>query len=129
MRPITARRSTKSVYNANYDTILPAGSFTSTAIDPWYGVDSAGEMLKDDTTVIVSIDAELDHDGFTAAQNKNAHWEFPVTIDNTPPQILSSTSDGETLYALNRINGLIFKISETKDGLQTEDVCTMENPA
>lgn len=87
----------KSVYNANYDTILPAGSFTSTAIDPWYGVDSAGEMLKDDTTVIVSIDAELDHDGFTAAQNKNAHWEFPVTIDNTPPQILSSTSDGETL--------------------------------
>lgn len=21
-------------------------------------------------------------------QNKNAHWEFPVTIDNTPPQIL-----------------------------------------
>ena len=85
----------KSVYNANYDTILPAGSFTSTAIDPWYGVDSAGEMLKDDTTVIVSIDAELDHDGFTAAQNKNAHWEF--TIDNTPPQILSSTSDGETL--------------------------------
>lgn len=37
------------------------------------------------------------------------------------------TSDGETLYALNRINGLIFKISETKDGLQTEDVCTMEN--
>ena len=87
----------KSVYNANYDTILPAGSFASTAIDPWYGVDSAGEMLKDDTTVIVSIDAELDHDGFTAAQNKNAHWEFPVTIDNTPPQILSSTSDGETL--------------------------------
>lgn len=87
----------KSVYNANYDTILPAGSFTSTAIDPWYGVDSAGEMLKDDTTVIVSIDAELDHDGFTAAQNKNAHWEFPVTIDNTPPQILSSASDGETL--------------------------------
>lgn len=87
----------KSVYNANYDTILPAGSFTSTAIDPWYGVDSAGEMLKDDTTVIVSIDAELDHEGFTAAQNKNAHWEFPVTIDNTPPQILSSTSDGETL--------------------------------
>ena len=87
----------KSVYNANYDTILPAGSFTSTAIDPWYGVDSAGEMLKDDTTVIVSIDAELDHDGFAAAQNKNAHWEFPVTIDNTPPQILSSTSDGETL--------------------------------
>ena len=74
----------KSVYNANYDTILPAGSFASTAIDPWYGVDSAGEMLKDDTTVIVSIDAELDHDGFTAAQNKNAHWEFPVTIDNTP---------------------------------------------
>ena len=55
----------KSVYNANYDTILPAGSFASTAIDPWYGVDSAGEMLKDDTTVIVSIDAELDHDGFT----------------------------------------------------------------
>ena len=87
----------KSVYNANYDTILPAGSFASTAIDPWYGVDSAGEMLKDDTTVIVSIDAELDHDGFTAAQNKNAHWEFPVTIDNTPPQILSSTSDGDTL--------------------------------
>lgn len=87
----------KSVYNANYDTILPAGSFTSTAIDPWYGVDSAGEMLKDDTTVIISIDAELDHEGFTAAQNKNAHWEFPVTIDNTPPQILSSTSDGETL--------------------------------
>ena len=87
----------KSVYNANYDTILPAGSFASTAIDPWYGVDSAGEMLKDDTTVIVSIDAELDHEGFTAAQNKNAHWEFPVTIDNTPPQILSSTSDGETL--------------------------------
>ena len=87
----------KSVYNANYDTILPAGSFASTATDPWYGVDSAGEMLKDDTTVIVSIDAELDHDGFTAAQNKNAHWEFPVTIDNTPPQILSSTSDGETL--------------------------------
>lgn len=37
------------------------------------------------------------------------------------------TSDGETLYALNRINGLIFKISETKDGLQTEDVCTMAN--
>lgn len=30
--------SAKSVYNANYDTILPAGSFTSTAIDPWYGV-------------------------------------------------------------------------------------------
>lgn len=41
--------------------------------------------------------------------------------------ISNLTSDGETLYALNRINGLIFKISETKDGLQTEDVCTMEN--
>lgn len=38
--------------------------------------------------------------------------------------ISNLTSDGETLYALNRINGLIFKISETKDGLQTEDVCT-----
>ena len=41
--------------------------------------------------------------------------------------ISNLTSDGETLYALNRINGLIFKISETKDGLQTEDVCTMAN--
>ena len=67
-----------------------------------YSVDSAGEMLKDDTTVIVSIDAELDHDGFTAAQNKTPTGEFPVTIDNTPPQILSSTSDGENADARGR---------------------------
>ena len=101
----------KSVYNANYDTILPAGSFTSTAIDPWYGVDSAGEMLKDDTTVIVSIDAELDHDGFTAAQNKNAHWEFPVTIDNTPSEPVfsqgySSKTLGETATVRVNVSGL-----------------------
>ncbi len=30
--------------------------------------------------------------------------------------ISNLTSDGETLYALNRINGLIFKISEKEDG-------------
>lgn len=41
--------------------------------------------------------------------------------------ISNLTSDGETLYALNRMTGQIFRIVETEDGLQTEDVCKMEN--
>lgn len=87
----------KSVYSSAYETILPAGAFTSDAIDAWYGTDSAGETLKDGTKVIVSIDAELDWEGFDASENENAHWEFPVTIDNTVPQIVSGKSDGQTL--------------------------------
>lgn len=87
----------KSVYSSNYDTILPAGAFAGESIDPWYGTDSAGEALKGGTTVIVSIDAELDWDGFDAEENRNCHWEFPVTIDNTVPQLVSGKSDGDTL--------------------------------
>ena len=87
----------KSVYSAAYETILPAGAFTGEGIEPWAGTDSAGSDLKDGTTVIVSIDAALDWDGFEPTENRNCHWEFPVTIDNTLPQIVSSKSDGKTL--------------------------------
>lgn len=35
------------------------------------------------------------------------------------------TSDGETLYALNRLNGRIFTIEAGEDGWRFQDVCTM----
>lgn len=87
----------KSVYSSTYQTVLPAGAFTSNAMTAWSGTDSTGEPLPEGTTVIVRIDAELDHDGYEAEKNVNSGWEFPVTIDNTVPEILSASSDGKTL--------------------------------
>lgn len=93
----TVDYAAKSVYSSNYQTILPAGAFASSAITPWYGTDSTGADLEEGTTVIVRIDAELDHDGFTPEANAHSHWEFPVTIDNTVPEVLSASSDGQTM--------------------------------
>lgn len=105
----------KSVYHANYQTILPAGAFSSDAIDPWGGTDSAGELLDDGTTALVTIDAVLDSPNFHPEENRNAHWEFPVTIDNTLPSLVSSRSDGKTLTLELRDNQYLAYV-EAYDG-------------
>lgn len=57
------------------------------------------------------------------AMSRVPNYQMP----DLPHAISNLASDGETLYALNRMTGLIFRIFETEDGLQVEDVCTMAN--
>ena len=93
----TADYAYKSVYSDTYESILPAGAFVESKMNAWYGTDSAGEALAEGTTVMVRVQAELDYEGFVPEENENYYWEFPVTIDNTPPQVVSCVSDGNTL--------------------------------
>ena len=85
------------MYSDTYESILPAGAFVESKMNAWYGTDSAGEALAEGTTVMVRVQAELDYEGFVPEENENYYWEFPVTIDNTPPQVVSCVSDGNTL--------------------------------
>lgn len=87
----------KSVYDSRFDSIMGAGSYVESMMTPWAGTDSGGEMLPDGTKVIVKVDVELDYEGFSKEQNERTSWQFPVTIDNTAPQVVSSASNGTTL--------------------------------
>ena len=82
----TADYVSKSVYNSNYFQIVPAGVDADfDGIEPWYGTDKNGSSLPNNTKATVRIEATLpfaDH----ASANKNASWEFPITIDTEEPQ-------------------------------------------
>ena len=75
----------KSVYNANYDQIVPSVySWYAGEMPAWEWKDNSGHLLPNNTHLRLEIEAIGDYEGATADV-----WSAPVTIDLEKPELLN----------------------------------------
>ena len=89
----TAEFAAKSVYTPAYGQIVPTiYSWLESEIMPYTFTDSNGEILANNTKLLLQVEAIGDYEGATAES-----WEVPVAIDLEAPELLSvvKTTDEE----------------------------------
>lgn len=76
----------KSYYVSEYGQIVPyfiyneEGTTTPTL---WDGTDSAGNILADNTKVMLKVEAKVDYEG----DNQYQSFEVPIWVDNAAPEV------------------------------------------
>lgn len=92
----------KSYYVSSYGEIIPYFIYNkdgTTTPTLWDGTDSSGNLLKDNTKVILKVEAKVDYEG----DNQYQSFEVPIWVDNAKPEVKKlevANKDGKQMLQL-----------------------------